>query len=120
MSLLSSILVGIVALEHVYILILEMFLWTTPGAIRTFGTSKELAEVTKSLAANQGLYNGFLAAGLVWGLCYPDAVVGRQIQLFFVICVVVAAVYGAMTANKSILFKQGLPAILALISLSAL
>ncbi|MDQ0050216.1 putative membrane protein [Paenibacillus polymyxa] len=117
MSLLSSILVGIVALEHVYILILEMFLWTTPRAMRTFGTSKELAGVTKSLAANQGLYNGFLAAGLVWGLFYPDTVIGRQIQLFFVICVVVAAVYGALTANKSILLKQGLPAILALISL---
>ncbi|KJD46745.1 DUF1304 domain-containing protein [Paenibacillus terrae] len=117
MSLISSILVGIVALEHVYILILEMFLWTTPRAMRTFGTSKELAEVTKSMAANQGLYNGFLAAGLVWGLCYPDAVIGWQIQLFFVICVVVAAVYGALTSNKSILLKQGLPAILALISL---
>ncbi|MCP3810283.1 DUF1304 domain-containing protein [Paenibacillus sp. Lou8.1] len=117
MSLLSSILVGIVALEHVYILILEMFLWTTPRAMRTFGTSKELAEASKSLAANQGLYNGFLAAGLVWGLFYPDTVFGRQIQLFFVICVVVAALYGALTANKSILLKQGLPAILALISL---
>lgn len=117
LSLLSSILVGIVALEHVYILILEMFLWTTPRAMRTFGTSKELAEASKSLAANQGLYNGFLAAGLVWGLFYPDTVFGRQIQLFFVICVVVAALYGALTANKSILLKQGLPAILALISL---
>lgn len=117
MSLLSSILVGIVALEHVYILILEMFLWTTPRAMRTFGTSKELAEASKSLAANQGLYNGFLAAGLVWGLFYPDTVIGQQIQLFFVICVVVAALYGALTANKSILLKQGLPAILALISL---
>lgn len=117
MSLLSSILVGIVALEHVYILILEMFLWTTPRAMRTFGTSKELAEASKSLAANQGLYNGFLAAGLVWGLFYPDTVIGQQIQLFFVICVVVAALYGALTANKSILLKQGMPAILALISL---
>jgi putative membrane protein len=85
--------------------------------MRTFGTSKELAEASKSLAANQGLYNGFLAAGLVWGLFYPEPVIGRQIQLFFVICVVVAAVYGALTANKSILLKQGLPAILALISL---
>ncbi|MBE0337306.1 DUF1304 domain-containing protein [Paenibacillus sp. 23TSA30-6] len=117
MSLISSILVGIVALEHVYILILEMFLWTTPRAIRTFGTSKELAGVTKPLAANQGLYNGFLAAGLVWGLLYPDTAVGQQIQLFFVICVLVAAIYGALTANKSILLKQGLPALLALISL---
>ncbi|MGG1619126.1 DUF1304 domain-containing protein [Paenibacillus sp. NRS-1782] len=117
MSLISSILVGIVALEHVYILILEMFLWTTPRAMRTFGISEELAEVTKSMAANQGLYNGFLAAGLVWGLCYPDAVIGWKIQLFFVICVVVAAVYGALTSNKSILLKQGLPAILALTSL---
>lgn len=117
LSLLSSILVGIVALEHVYILILEMFLWTTPRAMRTFGTSKELAEASKSLAANQGLYNGFLAAGLVWGLFYPDTVIGQQIQLFFVICVVVAALYGALTANKSILLKQGMPAILALISL---
>ena len=80
-------------------------------------SGNDLSLLTKSLAANQGMYNGFLAAGLVWGLFYPDPVIGRQIQLFFVICVVVAAVYGALTANKSILLKQGLPAILALISL---
>ncbi|MDQ0057846.1 DUF1304 domain-containing protein [Paenibacillus harenae] len=109
------ILVALVALEHIYILILEMFLWTKPRAMRIFGTTKSFAEQTKSLAANQGLYNGFLAAGLAWGLLHPDVLFGRQIQLFFLACVLVAAVFGGLTAKRSILVTQGLPALIALI-----
>ncbi|WP_379154689.1 DUF1304 domain-containing protein [Paenibacillus sp. sgz5001063] len=117
MMILSTILVALVALEHVYILVLEMFMWTTPRAQKAFGTTKEFAQDTKSLAANQGLYNGFLAAGLVWGLFHPNATFGFQLQLFFLICVGVAAVYGGITAKKSILLVQGLPAFLAIIAL---
>ncbi|MFC4303245.1 DUF1304 domain-containing protein [Cohnella boryungensis] len=115
MEVVALVLVAIVALEHVYILVMEMFLWTTPRVRRTFGTSEAFAEQTKSLAANQGLYNGFLAAGLIWGLLHPDASTGHQIQLFFLICVVVAALYGGLTAKKSILASQGLPAAVALV-----
>ncbi|WP_270164902.1 DUF1304 domain-containing protein [Paenibacillus sp. SYP-B4298] len=111
----SIILVAIVAIEHVYILILEMFLWTKPAALRTFNLTPSFAQQTKGLAANQGLYNGFLAAGLIFGLLHPDDAFGRQLQLFFLICVLVAAIFGALTSNKSILLKQGLPAALALI-----
>jgi putative membrane protein len=82
--------------------------------MKTFGTTKEFAEASKSLAANQGLYNGFLAAGLVWGMVHPDAAIGRQIEIFFLLCVLVAAVYGGATAKKSILLMQGLPALIAL------
>lgn len=110
----AIILVGLVALEHVYIMVLEMFLWTTPKVRKTFGTTESFARETKSLAANQGLYNGFLAAGLVWGLLHPDASMGYQIQLFFLLCILIAAIYGGLTAKKSILYMQGLPAFLAL------
>jgi putative membrane protein len=115
--LISLILVGLVAAEHIYILVLEMFMWTTPRVMKTFGTTKEFAEASKSLAANQGLYNGFLAAGLVWGMVHPDAAIGRQIEIFFLLCVLVAAVYGGATAKKSILLMQGLPALIALLAL---
>lgn len=98
-----------------YILILEMFLWTTPRGLKAFGMTPEAAAASKSLAANQGLYNGFLAAGLVWGIVHPDASVGKQIELFFLICVVVAAGFGGMTAKRSILVVQGLPALIALL-----
>lgn len=108
------VLVALVAIEHVYILILEMFMWNTPRARRAFGTTESLAEMTRSLAANQGLYNGFLAAGLVWGLIHPNAEFGRQLQLFFLGCIVVAAIYGSVTAKRSILFVQGFPAIAAM------
>jgi putative membrane protein len=117
MAILSLILVGLVALEHVYILILEMFLWTTPRGRRAFGTTPEFARESRSLAANQGLYNGFLAAGLFWGIAHPDAQVGAQIQLFFLLCVLVAAIYGGITVKRSILFVQGGPALLALLAL---
>jgi putative membrane protein len=111
----SIIFVALVAIEHLYILVLEMFMWTSDRARKAFGTTKEFAESTKSLAANQGLYNGFLAAGLFWGLFHPNSEFGHQIQLFFLICVLVAAVYGGLTAKKSILVVQGLPALIALV-----
>lgn len=114
MTTISVILTAVVAIEHVYILILEMFLWTTPRARKAFGTNQAFAESTKSLAANQGLYNGFLAAGLFWALFHSDAAVGHQLQLFFLGCVLVAAIYGGLTAKRSILLVQGLPALLAL------
>ena len=113
---LSTIFVGLVALEHVYILYLEMFAWTTPRVQRMFGTTPEIARDSKVLAANQGLYNGFLAAGLFWGLIHPDATIGSQIQIFFLGCVIVAALYGGLTAKRSILFVQGLPALIALLA----
>lgn len=113
----ASVLVALVTLEHVYILVLEMFLWTKPRGRKAFGTTEEEAEATKVLAANQGLYNGFLAAGLAWGLLHPNGEFGHQIQLFFVGCVVVAAFYGGLTANKRIWLIQGLPAAIALVAL---
>ncbi|MEK3687959.1 DUF1304 domain-containing protein [Paenibacillus sp. FSL R10-2736] len=116
MMIVSLILVALVALEHVYILVLEMFLWTTPRAQKSFGTTPQFARETKSLAANQGLYNGFLAAGLVWSLLHPNDTFSVQLQLFFLICVAVAAIYGGITAKKSILLVQGLPAFIALLA----
>lgn len=116
MMILSTILVALVALEHVYILVLEMFMWTTPRAQKAFGTSKQLAQDTKSLAANQGLYNGFLAAGLLWGLLHPNDTTGFQLQLFFLICVGLAAIYGGLTSKKSILWVQGFPAFVAILA----
>ncbi|MEK5240305.1 DUF1304 domain-containing protein [Paenibacillus sp. FSL L8-0470] len=116
MMILSTILVALVALEHVYILVLEMFMWTTPRAQKAFGISRQFAQETKSLAANQGLYNGFLAAGLLWGLFHPNETTGFQLQLFFLICVGVAAIYGSVTAKKSILWVQGLPAFVAILA----
>jgi len=117
METISKILVALVALEHVYILVLEMFLWTTPRGLKSFGITREFAESTKALAANQGLYNGFLAAGLFWSLLHPDPVFARQLALFFLACVFIAALYGGFTAKRSILLVQGLPAVLALLAL---
>ncbi|GAA3407274.1 DUF1304 domain-containing protein [Paenibacillus hodogayensis] len=111
----SSLFVGLVALIHLYILYLEMFMWATPRGLKAFGMTKQAAEASKTLAANQGLYNGFLAAGLIWGLVHPDVAVGHQIEIFFLICVLVAALYGGATAKKSILLVQGLPALIALL-----
>jgi putative membrane protein len=116
MSTISKILVAIVALEHLYFLYLEMFQWTSRQGMRAFGTTREFAEASKTLAANQGLYNGFLAAGLLWGVIHPDAGIGRQIQLFFLGCVIVACLYGGLTVKRSILLIQGLPALIALIT----
>jgi len=114
MESLSFIFVLFVAVEHIYILILEMFLWTKPRTLKVFGLSKKDAETSKVLAANQGLYNGFLAAGLFWGLFHSNPIFGEQIQLFFLGCVLIAAIYGGFTANKSIWLVQGLPALIAL------
>lgn len=106
--------VGLVALEHLYFLYLEMFLWTTPQGLKTFRMTAEKAEASKVLAANQGLYNGFLSAGLVFGLLYPDPVAGRHIQLFFLSCVVVAGAYGAATVGKRLFTVQAVPALIAI------
>jgi len=111
----AKILVGLVALLHVYILVLEMFLWTRDSTRKRFGTSAEFAASTRALAANQGLYNGFLAAGLIWGLVHPDHAIGVQVQIFFLACVMVAGIYGSLTAKRSILFVQTVPAALALL-----
>lgn len=115
MKLVADFLVGLIAVLHVWILVLEMFLWTRPFGLKTFGQSREAAEASKVLAANQGLYNGFLAAGLAWGLISGDGAV----KLFFVACVLVAGIYGGLTAKRSILYIQALPALLALIALLA-
>ena len=112
MATLADIAVALVALLHLYFLVLEMFLWEKPFGLRTFGLTAEFARASKSLAANQGLYNGFLAAGLVWGLSLGPA--GHSIKLFFLACVVVAGVFGALTANRKILWVQALPGALAL------
>jgi putative membrane protein len=109
---LGNVLVGLVAAIHVYILILEMFLWDTPRGRKAFGTTPEFAAASKTLAANQGLYNGFLAAGLIWGLLLGPA--GKPVQLFFLGCVIVAGVYGGFTASRKILLIQALPAALAM------
>ena len=113
----ANVLVGLVAAIHVYILVLEMFLWTKPYGRRVFGSTAEFAEASKTLAANQGLYNGFLAAGLIWGLMLGPA--GRAVQLFFLGCVIVAGVFGAATVNRRILFVQAAPAALAFIAVLA-
>jgi len=114
MMLVANSLVGIVALIHVYILILEMFLWDKPYGRKSFGLTPEFATASKSLAANQGLYNGFLAAGLVWGLTLGSA--GNPVKVFFLGCVLVAGLFGALTVGRKILFVQALPAALAIIA----
>lgn len=118
MAILSSILIAIVALEHLYILWLEMFAWETRGPKVFKGSLKpELFRPTKTLAANQGLYNGFLAAGLIWSLLISDQNWKVYVAAFFLGCVIVAGIYGAATASKRIFFVQAMPAIIALIVL---
>jgi putative membrane protein len=107
---LARLLTGLVALEHVAILVLEMFFWDHPLGRRIFGMTPEVSAASRVLAANQGLYNGFLAAGLVWGL----GAGGRRVAVFFLACVVIAGVFGGLTAKGSILLTQALPAALAL------
>ena len=108
----ANILIALIALLHVYILVLEMFLWEKPAGLRAFRNTPEKAAITRVLAANQGLYNGFLAAGLAWGLWLGDA--GKPIELFFLICVAIAGVFGAATAAKKILYIQTVPALIAI------
>ena len=103
---------ALVAALHFYFLVLEMFLWDTPRGLRTFGTTPEFASASKSLAANQGLYNGFLAAGLVWGLVLGAT--GNPIKVFFLACIIVAGIFGAFTVNLRILWVQAAPAAVAL------
>jgi putative membrane protein len=112
MAVVASVVVAFVALLHGWFLVLEMFFWDKPLGLKTFRLKPEQAASTKTLAMNQGLYNGFLAAGLVWGLWLGDD--GRAIREFFLGCVVVAGVFGAVTVGRSILFVQALPAIVAL------
>ncbi|WP_374589994.1 DUF1304 domain-containing protein [Aquabacterium sp.] len=112
MNLAANVLIGLVAALHAYFLVLEMFLWDKPAGRKAFGLKQDFATATKVLAANQGLYNGFLAAGLVWGLLQGDA--GRPDKVFFLGCVIVAGVFGAATASRKILFIQALPAAAAL------
>ena len=113
MSVIAAVLVVLVAALHVWFLVLEMFLWTRPAGLKTFRNTPEKAETTRVLAANQGLYNGFLAAGLLYGA----ATGSREFVLFFLACVVVAGVYGAYSVNKRIFFVQAMPALLALLAL---
>ena len=112
MMLVAAILAGLVALLHLYFMVLEMFLWTKPYGRRVFGLTAEFATASRTLAANQGLYNGFLAAGLIWGLWL--GVEGREIRLFFLACVVLAGVFGGFTASRKILWVQALPGLIAL------
>ena len=113
----ANILVALVAALHVYFLVLEMFLWTKPLGLKTFRNSPEKAADSAVLAANQGLYNGFLVAGLIWGLLQPTPDFAFQIKTFFLLCVIVAGIYGAVTVSRRILIVQALPAALALILL---
>jgi putative membrane protein len=110
----ANVLVALVAALHIGFLVLEMFLWTTPFGLETFAMTPELAASSRVLAANQGLYNGFLAAGLIWGLFARENAV--SIKVFFLACVIVAGVFGAATAKASILFVQALPAAIALLA----
>jgi putative membrane protein len=110
MSVIAAVLVVLVAVLHAWFLVLEMFLWTRPAGLKTFRNTPEKAETTRVLAANQGLYNGFLAAGLLWGLVTAQ----WNVVVFFLLCVVVAALYGAWSVNRRIFYVQGVPAIAAL------
>jgi putative membrane protein len=110
----ANIVVALVAVLHLYFLVLEMFLWTKPLGLKTFRNSPEKAADSAVLAANQGLYNGFLAAGLVWGLLQGTPGFAFQIKMFFLLCVIIAGIYGAATVSRRILYVQALPAAVAL------
>jgi putative membrane protein len=111
----AAVVVFLVAMLHIYILVLEMFLWRTPRGLRSFGMTQEVADSSAKLAANQGLYNGFLAAGLLWGLFGYGVVDGRPILTFFLLCVFVAGIYGGATVNRRITLIQSVPAAIGLI-----
>ena len=118
LSTVAHVIVALIGLLHIYILVLEMFLWDKPAGLRAFKQTPEQASITKVLAANQGLYNGFLAAGLLWGVWLGTA--GNPVKVFFLLCVLAAGVYGAATAARKILFIQAIPAAigLALVAMS--
>ncbi|MBW9267775.1 MAG: DUF1304 domain-containing protein [Candidatus Thiodiazotropha sp. (ex. Lucinisca nassula)] len=113
MPVIADIVVGLIALQHIAFLVLEMFLWDKPLGMRVFGHSRETAAITRVLAANQGLYNGFLAAGLLWGVILGAD--GTGVKIFFLSCVLLAGVYGATTASRKILLIQALPAAIGLL-----
>jgi putative membrane protein len=113
MSIAANIVIALVALLHLYFLVLEMLLWDKPAGRRAFGLTPEFAAQSKVLAANQGLYNGFLAAGLIWGLSLGNA--GSSVKLFFLVCVLIAGIYGGLTASRKILWIQALPAAIGLV-----
>jgi putative membrane protein len=113
MNIIVNIITGIVALLHIYFLILEMFLWEKPAGRKSFRTTAEFAAQSKTLAANQGLYNGFLAAGLIWGLFASD----NLVKIFFLSCVIIAGIFGAYTVSKRIFYIQALPALIGLVIL---
>ena len=117
MNWIANLLVALVAVLHVYFLVLEMFLWTKPLGLKTFHNTPEKAQDSAVLAANQGLYNGFLAAGLIWGLLQAVPGFAFQIKVFFLLCVIVAGCYGAATVSRRILYVQAAPAALALVLL---
>lgn len=116
MEIASKILIAFVAIEHIYILYMEMFAWETLGKKTFRNFPKDLFKPTKALAANQGLYNGFLSAGLIWSFFITDPVWSENVAIFFLGCVIVAGIYGALTATKKIFFVQALPAIIALVA----
>jgi putative membrane protein len=113
----AEIVIALVAALHIYFLVLEMFLWRTPFGRRTFATTPEFAQASAALAANQGLYNGFLAAGLVWALVWYGIGSGRAILTFFLACIVVAGIYGGVTVSRRILIVQAVPAVIAAVLL---
>jgi putative membrane protein len=112
MALAANIVVGLIAVLHVYIMVLEMYFWDKPRGLKAFGQTQAAATASKVLAANQGLYNGFLAAGLFWGLYLGQP--GNNVKIFFLLCVLIAGLYGAATATKKILFIQAIPAAIGL------
>lgn len=112
--LIAHVLIAIIALLHLYFLVLEMFLWEKPLGLKAFGNTPEKAKLTKVLAQNQGLYNGFLAAGLIWSI-FANQVFAVQLANFFLGCVLIAGIYGAITASKKILYIQALPSLVTLI-----
>jgi putative membrane protein len=111
MNILANIVIGVVAILHLGFLVLEMFLWTQPFGMKTFNMTREVAQTSATLAANQGLYNGFLAAGLIWGLVSGTTAV----KIFFLACVLLAGAFGGLTAKRSIIYIQALPALIGLI-----
>lgn len=117
MILIANVVVALVAALHVFFLVLEMFLWDKPLGLKVFRNTPDKAAITRVLAANQGLYNGFLAAGLVWGLLHGNPAFAFQIKVFFLLCVIVAGAYGAATVSTRILIVQALPAAIALTAL---
>lgn len=116
MSVIAAVIIALIAVLHIYILVLEMFLWTSPRARKAFGLTAEFAAKTKVLAANQGLYNGFLAAGLIWSLLHPAPEFGWQLAMFFLACIAVAGIYGAATSSRKILFIQTVPAVIGMLA----